>query len=46
MFNRTYYKQINGAAMDSPLGQTSANIFVRHYDGPIMTVWPDECLLV
>ena len=39
MFNGSYYKQVDGVAMGSPLGQTLANAFMCHYE----KVWLEEC---
>ena len=39
MFNGSYYKQVDGVAMGSPLGPTLANAFMCHYE----KVWLDEC---
>ena len=31
-FNGKYYEQIDGVAMDSPLGSTLANVFLCHWE--------------
>ena len=39
IFDNILYKQINGVAMDSPLGPTLANAFLCHY----RKLWLDSC---
>ena len=39
VFYGTYYEQIDGVAMGSPLGPCLANIFMNHYE----TIWLNEC---
>ena len=39
LFNGVYYKQIDGAAMGSPLGPTLANPFLTYYEDR----WLDNC---
>ena len=39
MFNGSYYKQIDGVAMGSPLGPTLANAFMCFYEQK----WLDDC---
>ena len=39
LFNGTYYCQIDGVAMGSPLGPTLANIFLAHYEEK----WLNDC---
>ena len=39
MFNGSYCKQVDGDAMESPLGPTLANAFMCHYE----KVWLEEC---
>ena len=38
-FDKTYYKQIDGVAMGSPLGPSLANAFLCHYE----RIWLDNC---
>ena len=39
LFDEKYYSQIDGVAMDSPLGPTLANIFLCHHE----TTWIKNC---
>ena len=39
IFNGTYYKQVDGVAMGSPLGPTLANIFLCHWE----EIWIKKC---
>ena len=39
LFNGTYYKQLDGVAMGSPLGPTIANIFLCHWE----EIWIKKC---
>ena len=39
IFNNTYYSQIDGVSMGSPLGPTLANVFMCHYE----TEWLNKC---
>ena len=39
IFDNKLYKQIDGAAMGSPLGRTLANAFLCHYE----KIWLNEC---
>ena len=39
LFNGTYYEQIDGVAMGSPLGPTIANIFLCHWE----EIWIKKC---
>ena len=39
LFNGTYYEQVDGVAMGSPLGPTLANIFLCHWE----EVWIKKC---
>ena len=39
LFNGTYYEQIDGVAMGSPLGSTIANIFLCHWE----EIWIKKC---
>ena len=39
IFNGTYYKQVDGVAMGSPLGPTLANIFLCHWE----EIWIQKC---
>ena len=39
LFDGEYYKQIDGVAMDSPLGPTFANIFLCFYE----QIWLENC---
>ena len=39
LFDREYYKQIDGVAMGSPLGPTFANIFLCFYE----QIWLENC---
>ena len=39
LFDRKYYSQIDGVAKGSPLGPTSANIFLCHYE----EIWLKDC---
>ena len=41
VFNNLYYKQIDGAAMGSPLGPTFVNLFLVYYEN----MWLDKCPL-
>ena len=41
IFNNTFYTQIDGVAMGSPLGPTLANIFLSHFEN----IWLEECPL-
>ena len=34
IFNKTFYKQLDGVAMGSPLGQTLANAFLCYHEMP------------
>ena len=38
VFNNVYYKQIDGVAMNSPLGPTFANLFLVYYEN----IWLDK----
>ena len=40
-FNGTYYEQVDGVAMGSPLGPTLANIFLCHWE----EIWLEKCPL-
>ena len=39
LFDKSYYSQIDGVAMGSPLGPTLANIFLCHYE----EIWLSSC---
>ena len=39
LFNNSYYKQIDGVAMGSPLGPTLANAFLCHHE----VTWLNDC---
>ena len=39
LFNDTYYEQIDGVAMGSPLGPTLANVFLCHWE----EIWINKC---
>ena len=39
LFNGTYYEQVDGVAMGSPLGPTLANIFLCHWE----EIWINKC---
>ena len=39
LFNGTYYEQVDGVAMGSPLGPTLANIFLCHWE----EIWIKKC---
>ena len=39
LFNNTYYTQIDGVAMGSPLGPTFANVFLSHHE----ISWLENC---
>ena len=39
LFDQKYYSQIDGVAMDSPLGPTLTNIFLCHHE----TTWLKNC---
>ncbi len=39
IFNKTFYQQIDGVAMGSPLGPSFANLFLAHHE----TKWLDDC---
>ena len=39
LFNNTYYTQIDGVAMGSPLGPTLANVFLSHHE----ETWLEKC---
>ena len=39
MFNKKYYKRVNGAAMRSPLGPALANIFMCSFESK----WLQDC---
>ena len=39
LFNGTYYEQIDGVAMGSPLGPTLANVFLCHWE----EIWLKKC---
>ena len=39
LFNGTYYEQLDGVAMGSPLGPTIANIFLCHWE----EIWIKKC---
>ena len=39
LFNGTYYEQVDGVAMGSPLGPTLANIFLCHWE----EIWIQKC---
>ena len=39
LFDGEFYKQIDGVAMCSPLGRTSANIFLCFHE----QIWLDNC---
>ena len=39
LFNDTYYEQLDGVAMGSPLGPTIANIFLCHWE----EIWIKKC---
>ena len=39
LFNNTYYCQVDGVAMGSPLGPTLANLFLCHHE----TTWLEDC---
>ena len=39
LFNGTYYEQVDGVAMGSPLGPTLANIFLCHWE----EIWLKKC---
>ena len=39
IFNNTYYSQVDGVAMGSPLGPTLANAFMCHYE----KIWLNNC---
>ena len=39
LFNGTYYEQVDGVAMGSPLGVTIANIFLCHWE----EIWIKKC---
>lgn len=41
LFNKSYFKQLDGVAMGSPLGPTLANAFLSYHE----CVWLDECPL-
>jgi len=41
IFDKAFYKQIDGVAMGSPLGPTLANAFLCHYE----KLWLDKCPL-
>ena len=42
MFDGIIYQQIDGAAMDSPLGPSLANAFLAHYEQVWLNDPPDE----
>ena len=44
LFNDSYYSQIDGVAMGSPLGPTLANTFMSHYEKIWLEHCPNTCL--
>ena len=42
MFNNKYYKQVDGAAMGSPLGPDLANIFICSFESKWLRNCPND----